>query len=461
MPDSTNFYSSDRVLVIDDERQRTVDLSDFKLELPTVGIFDEPRRCYTVNKQWAKIVTGAVSLLLEIAVWPDAEHEGYSGINQILEFLKGEDCMGYGDIVDIRINDCDLEAFIDEQWVNKGSLLDCITPIQTSLQSQITSNDNDIANLKNADISLQSQITSNDNDIVNLQIDASQQALTINDHENRISILEAAGGGAGGGAVKMKAYSIDIGSNFTNPAVAWIDTTAIIQHNFTLPNALIVFEYRANAAGICQFRIRCGNQNSATLSQISGTTGFSTQSNAYFESIQTGITDVVLQMQRVTSGGSIVAGSFIQIFIIETGSLGFTGGTVTFDDGGYSSYELPNDANQVGIVSSGGNPGDCALAQGLQSADAIIIEIDLGEDVEISSINIDLFSSSLPDSLIMWFVDGQPQTNMQAVGLNNAWGTFAMPLGDFPITGQLIRIQFVAWNTSVADMRVDNIEINV
>jgi hypothetical protein len=100
MPDSTNFYASDRVLVIDDERQRTVDLSDFKLELPVVGIFDEPRRCYPINKEWAKIVTGAVSLLLEIAVWPDAEHEGYQGINQILEFLKGEDCMNCDDIED-------------------------------------------------------------------------------------------------------------------------------------------------------------------------------------------------------------------------------------------------------------------------------------------------------------------------------------------------------------------------
>ena len=100
MPENPKIYSSDRVLVIQDERERIVELADFNLELPLAGIFDEPRRCYPINKEWAKIVTGAVSLLLEIAVWPDAENEDYSGIQQILEFLKGEDCMDCEDIED-------------------------------------------------------------------------------------------------------------------------------------------------------------------------------------------------------------------------------------------------------------------------------------------------------------------------------------------------------------------------
>ena len=67
MTNDKNHYSTDRVQVTQDERERIISLSDFNLSLPSVGIFDEPIRCYRVNKEWAKIITGAVSILLEIA----------------------------------------------------------------------------------------------------------------------------------------------------------------------------------------------------------------------------------------------------------------------------------------------------------------------------------------------------------------------------------------------------------
>jgi len=94
MSDKTNPYFRDRVRTIQDERERIIALSDFNLDLPNVGIFDEPTRCYKVNKEWAKIVTGAVSILLEIGVWKNADHEDYEGIRQISDFLNGEDCVG-------------------------------------------------------------------------------------------------------------------------------------------------------------------------------------------------------------------------------------------------------------------------------------------------------------------------------------------------------------------------------
>lgn len=84
----------DRWLVAEDEKQRALYLRQMELVPPTVGIFDEPTRCYTINKEWAKIVMGMVSWLTEIAPWRDAQDESYMGIEQISWFLQGQNCGG-------------------------------------------------------------------------------------------------------------------------------------------------------------------------------------------------------------------------------------------------------------------------------------------------------------------------------------------------------------------------------
>lgn len=120
-----NPYGSDRILTIHDERQRIVELSDFNLSLPSVDIFDEPTRCYIVNKEWAKIITGAISLLLEIAVWKDADDESYIGILKIQEYLIGDNCDMPLDCEDI--DDCletseIIEAMDDNTAQNSSDL---------------------------------------------------------------------------------------------------------------------------------------------------------------------------------------------------------------------------------------------------------------------------------------------------------------------------------------------------
>jgi len=83
----------DRITVMDDEKKRVIDLYDLNIVPPDVGIFDAPTRCYELNKQWAKIIMGAVSAqLTSVAAWRDAQHEGYSGIQSVMEFLRGSDC---------------------------------------------------------------------------------------------------------------------------------------------------------------------------------------------------------------------------------------------------------------------------------------------------------------------------------------------------------------------------------
>lgn len=85
----------DRVTVLDDEKKRVLDLYTANLVPPSVGIFDEPTRCYRINKQWAAIVMGLASWLTEIAVWRDASDEGYAAIDEISKFLVGDDCMSF------------------------------------------------------------------------------------------------------------------------------------------------------------------------------------------------------------------------------------------------------------------------------------------------------------------------------------------------------------------------------
>lgn len=78
---------------------------------PTVGIFDEPLRCYQVNEEWAAHIAGAVSTLTELSAWVGADDEQFSAIQSILQFLRGtgcfvldcaevEDCLDQSDIID-------------------------------------------------------------------------------------------------------------------------------------------------------------------------------------------------------------------------------------------------------------------------------------------------------------------------------------------------------------------------
>lgn len=117
----------DRMTTIDDERKRALDLYSLRLPVPSVGIFDEPTRCYKINKQWAAIVMGMVSWLTEIAPWYQAENEDYEPIQQISLFLEGSDCVSFA-LRQKPDNGCILQQTLDgEIWTDVFDFSLCST----------------------------------------------------------------------------------------------------------------------------------------------------------------------------------------------------------------------------------------------------------------------------------------------------------------------------------------------
>lgn len=90
-PDISKSNVDRRTIPLDD-KQRILDLTTYKFQPPSVGIFDAPTRCYSANVEWAKIIEGHLDWLTEIAAWKEAENETYIGIQEMLKFLEGTDC---------------------------------------------------------------------------------------------------------------------------------------------------------------------------------------------------------------------------------------------------------------------------------------------------------------------------------------------------------------------------------
>lgn len=129
----------DRILVMDDEKKRALDLYTARLIPPDVGIFDEPTRCYQINKEWAKIVMGLVSWLTEIAPWRDATDESYPAIDEISKFLVGDNCMEF-ELRQSPTDDCLLEQTTDggTTWTTAFDFSLCLTAQLAPINSTIT-----------------------------------------------------------------------------------------------------------------------------------------------------------------------------------------------------------------------------------------------------------------------------------------------------------------------------------
>ena len=84
--------SIDRIQTILDEKQRAIFLSEMERTMPSVGIFDEPTRCFKFNLEWCKLVVGWLLWMADVAFWKDAQDENYSAIRQMLIALEGEPC---------------------------------------------------------------------------------------------------------------------------------------------------------------------------------------------------------------------------------------------------------------------------------------------------------------------------------------------------------------------------------
>lgn len=74
-----------------DEKQQTASFPIVNFDVPQVGVFDAPLRYYPVNKEWAKIITGALDLYAQVYAWQGAEDELDVRIQAVLEIRKGFD----------------------------------------------------------------------------------------------------------------------------------------------------------------------------------------------------------------------------------------------------------------------------------------------------------------------------------------------------------------------------------
>lgn len=113
---SKPFYkheNEDRHETLHDDKMRVLDLVAAEFDPPDdIGIFDDPLRCYKINKKWAKFLTGMVLWLAESPVWKNAQDEGYSAIDEFSKFLEGDDCMLFS-LRQKPEDDCILQQTLD------------------------------------------------------------------------------------------------------------------------------------------------------------------------------------------------------------------------------------------------------------------------------------------------------------------------------------------------------------
>lgn len=443
-------YQSDEVRTIEDEKKRTIDLEDFNLELPTVDIFDEPTRCYAVNHEWAKIITGAIDILCEIAVWKDATDEGYVGIRKIQEFLKGSNCMSCND-VEICLS---------------------ASPIIADILAQIANNDTDITNLQNVDTTHAADIIAlyAENDVQDLEIgdhalSIQQINLTIAYHAELIAALQNASSGNAAGKVKFKTTSyhnlVTYNSSYSGIAYATMPQS-VQMHQFSYKNAHII------ATSLNKYELQ--NPNFATiLIQVDGQNGTNewklqgiAQRNVHLGQFMVGMDitapiEMNLQWKVDVAGKKVkeINGTNITWTILE---YEIENPLVTFDSGTYP-YTLP--LAQEGKVLSGGNPNDCLKGISLVLGEYISVLIDLGGDVEIHDVIYDARSSELNGNSTKIYVDGSLIGGNSYIGATpNTWETFKQSDWSalLPVTGRIVEVRFVA-ATSVFDMRIDNIKV--
>ena len=149
----------DRVESLDDEKKRALDLYTMKLVPPeTVLIFDEPTRCYRINKEWAAYVMGMVSWLAEIAPWRDAQDESYFAIEEIQKFLVGVECMAFG-LRQSPVDSCIMQQTLDGvTWTDVFDFSQCATIQDKSYQISIQ---NQVANAQETFIDIYNNYTAN------------------------------------------------------------------------------------------------------------------------------------------------------------------------------------------------------------------------------------------------------------------------------------------------------------
>lgn len=385
-------------------------------------------------------------------------------------------------VSNIRLNNCILEQEVNGQWVAVGDVNACVTAITDLMQTQIDANTTnintnagDITTLEGRVDTLETNqanhalsIQQNADAIGSLQLDAIQQALTLQDHETRITALEQAGGAIIGTPLVATSVSSAIITPITVNSVTYVDAVSL-GHTFTYNAALIVMSFvgrTINEARIGYGRIRLDTQYSTNYSTFRGTSDDYSTIHQAFTDIPTGqYIPLVLQLAGDTTGTlTIPALTSVTVSIIEYNiPLILNDPVVTFDDGG-APYTLP--VGQDGIVSSGGNPSNCLFAQSISTY--IEVAIDLGESKQIDNINFDYYTSNDLNYTAYYVYVDDIYIGGAVMGVNtvsNAWDNYDTATDDpspisYPQTGQVIRVRLSAANgATLQDLRMDNVEI--
>ena len=97
---------------------------------PNADPFGGSLRYICVNYQWIAPLLGVASVLMERDIWDTSDNElldeTIKRAEHVLYQLSGMANCGSGDIMDIRIDGCDLQVYRDGQWETVGSLGDCV-----------------------------------------------------------------------------------------------------------------------------------------------------------------------------------------------------------------------------------------------------------------------------------------------------------------------------------------------
>lgn len=110
---------------------------------PTVGIFDNPTRCFVVNVEWWSHIAGMVHLLADVVSWKDADDESYFAITEILKFMQGVECMDFA-LRQSPTDSCIMQQTLDggTTWTDIFDFSECVTiqdkSITVTIQNQIT-----------------------------------------------------------------------------------------------------------------------------------------------------------------------------------------------------------------------------------------------------------------------------------------------------------------------------------
>lgn len=142
-------YESDRQLVLQDFKNRLLDLSEMNLTLPATDIYDEPVRYYKANLQWTPIIEGFLDWLADIASWKDAQDENYPAIQQLLKYLEGVE-------VAVAIDCNEVENCIT------------ISPTVINISNEVTNNSTEITNINSSVTNINNTVNNINNTVNNI-----------------------------------------------------------------------------------------------------------------------------------------------------------------------------------------------------------------------------------------------------------------------------------------------------